>query len=167
MKAVCWMMNEPKQHVDPKPKGPVAGSRSAGAVLAILSGAVLLTAALLTPRAGGLGTHVQMGLSSCGYLADTGYPCPTCGMTTAMAATASGHLGLAIYAQPFGPVLFLALMGTTLAGTWQAATGRRVLGQRRVRWWWLLIPVALLLAGWGIKIALGVVQGEYPIQPGL
>ena len=86
MKAVCWMMNEPKQHVDPKPKGPVAGSRSAGAVLAILSGAVLLTAALLTPRAGGLGTHVQMGLSSCGYLADTGYPCPTCGMTTAMAA---------------------------------------------------------------------------------
>jgi hypothetical protein len=36
-----------------------------------------------------------------------------------------------------------------------------------MRWWWLLIPVALLLAGWGIKIALGVAQGEYPIQPGL
>ena len=38
----------------------------------------------------------------------TGVPCPLCGMTTSVEATAHGHLGGALAANPAGPLVVLA-----------------------------------------------------------
>lgn len=67
---------------------------------------VLATAGLLEPDARGFGTHVQLGLPPCGFLALTGAPCPGCGLTTAFAHAVRGDLALAASANPFGLLLF-------------------------------------------------------------
>jgi len=79
--------------------------------LCVLSGSLtLLTIATrVTPDASGVGTHLQLGRPECSMLALTGYPCPTCGMTTAFAHTVRGQWLRAIRAQPMG---WLLAMGT-------------------------------------------------------
>jgi hypothetical protein len=53
--------------------------------MACASVAVLAIARRVAPDPSGLGTHVQLGLPPCGFLAWTGLPCPACGLTTAFA----------------------------------------------------------------------------------
>lgn len=69
--------------------------------------AVLITAAALTPSAAGHGTHTQLGLAPCGFLAYTGYPCPGCGLTTSFAHMIRLQVIGAFEANPFGILLFL------------------------------------------------------------
>ena len=52
---------------------------------------LLSLAAFLTPDPHGHGTHRQLGLPPCTFLALTGRPCPTCGMTTAWAYLVRGQ----------------------------------------------------------------------------
>jgi hypothetical protein len=68
--------------------------------LALASGAlgVLALARLLSPDPRGYGTHLQLGLPACGFLALTGLPCPACGLTTCFAHLARGQLALAVRA---------------------------------------------------------------------
>ena len=125
---------------------------------------LLAISASLTPRSAGYGTASQLGLPDCSALVESGYPCPTCGMTTSMAAMAEGRVGLAWRAQPFGIVLFLAAGALTAAGAWQVATGRDVLARARLRWWTILIAIAGCLAGWGWVLLSGVNRGAWPIH---
>lgn len=61
----------------------------------------------------GFGTHEQLGLPMCGVLMNTGIPCVTCGVTTAMTHAAHGRLADAFYTQPAGLVaaIFTAIAG--------------------------------------------------------
>jgi hypothetical protein len=66
---------------------------------------VLVTARWLRPDPRGYGTHTQLGLLPCGFFYTTGYPCPSCGMTTAFAWAARGRFDRAWGANPAGSLL--------------------------------------------------------------
>lgn len=85
-----------------------SSTRIAAAVLAAAALAVLITAALIRPDPSGMGTHRQLGLPPCGWLASTGYPCPTCGMTTSFSAAANAKPIASVIAQPFAAIFALA-----------------------------------------------------------
>jgi hypothetical protein len=137
--------------------------RFRGALLAAAVLAGLLTAHGLSPSPSGYGTHKQLGMNSCGFLVRTGYPCPGCGMTTSLTAMAHGRVDLAWRAQPFGAGLFIAALAVGLLGLWELLSGRDVIARirPRLRWLWAL-PAGLLL-GWGLKVAVGLADGTYPL----
>jgi hypothetical protein len=78
--------------------------------------ALLIVAARLEPSAKGHGTHTALGMPPCSWASLTGYPCPTCGMTTAFAHAADGNLATAFLVQPMGALIALAAS----AGVWIA-----------------------------------------------
>jgi len=121
----------------------------------IAGGLTLLTlSARLTPDASGTGTHEQLGLAPCGFKLSTGYPCMSCGMTTAFAHMAHGQVFSAVAVQPMGAVLYvltaaaIAICGiTALTGQAWPSLSIRLYDQRL--WMGLL---ALWLASWVLKI---------------
>lgn len=146
------------------PAGAGSSHRLTGAMLALPCLLILGVGAYLTPDERGYGTHTQLNDEpSCGYMAETGWPCPACGLTTSVSAMMHGRVGLALRAQPFGVLLWAALVAVSLGGVVQAITGRAVVSRYRPRWWWLLVAAALLLAGWGINAGLGAMNGTYPV----
>src|ERR1700758_5102520 len=90
--------------------------------LAALS--MLVTARMLTPSPTGTGTHEALGFGECQFLARSGLPCPTCGMTTATAHFVRGHWLTSFYTQPMGFVVAFAAAVTFWAGLYIAMTGR-------------------------------------------
>ncbi len=145
----------PGTHAAPRIHGVLAG----GPALVLL-----LVAASLSPDTRGHGTHTQLGLPSCSMLSYTGYPCPSCGMTTSVVASVHGRLGEAFAAQPFGPVLVLMLVLLAGAGLVQAFTGRPALKAIRLHVAWAVVAFFGMFAGWGIKVAAGVAAGQYPLR---
>lgn len=130
-------------------------NRVLAGVLFVCFAAPLVVASLLTPSDAGMGTHQQMGLPPCGFVLATGYPCATCGCTTAFAHAANGSLLDAVLTQPFGAVLALLLAMLTLVTGWAFYSGmslspvsEALLNKRAV-----LSGVALLLLSWGYKAA--------------
>ncbi|MBI2343916.1 MAG: DUF2752 domain-containing protein [Deltaproteobacteria bacterium] len=63
----------------------------------------------LTPAAGRLGTHEQLGLPLCLFHRALGIPCPSCGLTTSLATLLQGDWQNAWAIHPFGPLLALCL----------------------------------------------------------
>jgi hypothetical protein len=116
----------------------------------------------MTPDPTGSGTHRQLGLPGCGFLQNTGWPCPSCGMTTSLAAMAHGRVVLAWTAQPFGVVLFAFTALMAAMGTAELIAGRDLIGRLRPTPWWALIAIVGLLAGWGGKCLMGYLSGAYP-----
>ena len=101
----------------------------------------------LSPDPSGLGTHQQLGLPPCGFIAMSGgYPCPSCGYTTTFTLAAHGRLIDAFANQPFGFVVFcLTVLAVPAAGL---SFFRRVsLFGATERWPWVRIFASLLL-GW-------------------
>jgi len=94
-------------------------------------------------------------MPACSFLVKTGKPCPSCGLTTSMAAMAHGKLALAFRAQPFGMVLFVAAVAMAGVGLAEMICGRDVVGALRPSLWWPAVALAGMLAGWGIKILSG------------
>ena len=88
--------------------------------------AVFATASTLTPAAAGVGTHVALGFPPCPLLDATGLPCPACGMTTAFAHVARGHVINAFVAQPFGALLAVGSLAGLVGLPLAAARGARV-----------------------------------------
>jgi hypothetical protein len=87
----------------------------------LLVGCVLLLAAGLyvKPDPRGHSTHEQLGFAPCGFYLMTGYPCPTCGATTAFAWMVQGHPWTAVKVQPFGGLAALitaALLAMSFVG---------------------------------------------------
>ncbi len=137
------------------PRAPSVRRRGL-AVAAI--GAGLLLAALA-------GVHKAFDTPTCGALANTGYPCPGCGVTTSIDATMRGDLLAALRANLFGVVLVAALAVLAAGGLVEAVTGRDVLvGKLRVGRWWLVGAVLLMLLGWGVKLGAGLQSGYYPLR---
>ena len=94
--------------------------------MALGSAGILGLAAFLQPSSTGLGTHSQLALPACGWITLLDVPCPTCGMTTAFAHAADGHLPAAFAVQPAGALLAVAIAVALLVGAYVAATGSRV-----------------------------------------
>ena len=132
------------------------GNRLIALIVMLGCAAPLVVASMLTPSASGTGTHMQMGLPDCGFKAVTGYPCATCGCTTAFAHAADGSLLQSLLTQPFGAVLAVALAMAVWIGMWGVWSGMPVgpvfslLSNR----WIVIAWVALLFGAWAYKAGL-------------
>ena len=137
-------------------RGAAAACAVAG-VMAVLGG--------LTPSPEGFGTHTQLGGPYCSFLARTGYPCPTCGVTTSMAWAVRGRFLRAWSAHPLGVLLTAGLAAIAAAGLVELACGRPLL--RASRRGLLLIAIFLaagMMGGWAWKAAAGVMDGSLPLR---
>jgi len=135
----------------------------AGLVLAGCCG-ILGLSAWLSPHPSGMGTHRQLGFTPCTMVVMTGYPCPTCGMTTAFAYTVRGRFLLAFHAQPAGLVFALATFVCAGVALGVILTGQVwVVNWFRVSSLWVtLVVVGLLVVGWAYKIVVGLASGALP-----
>ncbi|HUS92838.1 MAG TPA: DUF2752 domain-containing protein [Phycisphaerae bacterium] len=140
------------------------GLRLRGAALFVPAFGVLTVACFLRPREAGYGTHEQLGLPPCAFLARTGYPCASCGLTTSFAAMAHGKVVQAFLVHPLGVVLFAGTLLVGLAGLGEAVTGRDVLPLLRPGVWWAMVIAVGLLGGWAFKIAWGLATGVLPAR---
>lgn len=141
--------------------------RARAIATAVLVGCLtpLSVAAWLTPDELGVGSHQQLGLPPCSMLTLVGYPCPTCGMTTAFAHTVRGELRSAFRAQPAGLALALTCVFAASVSLGVAVTGK----VWAVNWYRVsptrvtLGVVLFLLSGWIYKLAAGVISGTLPL----
>ena len=114
--------------------------------------AVLVVARLLSPDLSGYGTHQHFFLLPCLLRWAIGLPCPFCGMTTAFALMADGHVAAAFGAHVLGPPAYLVTWGILLAGIAGLVRNRMPLPR------WLLSPsggrviIVILLVGWAINL---------------
>lgn len=125
----------------------------AGAVACCCS-AVLGLAAWMTPSETGIGTHEQLNMPSCGWIAMGNLPCPTCGMTTAFAHAADGDLVSSFLTQPMGCLLAIATAMALVVSVYVLVTGSRITSVF-TRYWngrtaWIV--AMLVVAAWGYKI---------------
>lgn len=132
---------------------PVQSRMMALAVLAALL-APLAVAGGLEPDEHGVGTHRQLGMSSCALLVLTGVPCPTCGMTTACALAVRGRWMASLRTQPAGCLLAASLMIGALVTVAGLMTGNVwSINWFRVRPLWAAAGAVLFfIAAWGYKI---------------
>lgn len=132
-------------------------------VLALACLAPLVLAAMLTPSHTGTGTHTRIGLPECQWLARTGLPCPSCGMTTSWTWFVRGNLEASLYVQPMGTVLAALAVCSFWGGLYAAATGRAVyplLGAVTARYYFLpLMTIAVTAWAWKIFIHLSGKDG--------
>ena len=116
--------------------------------------AMLVTAVLLKPSPTGEGTHTGMGMQRCQFLATTGLPCPTCGMTTSFAWFVRANWLASFYVQPMGFCLALATGALFWAALYMTITGSplnrltRQLPMTHV----VVAVLAFGIAAWGWKI---------------
>jgi len=149
-----------------RPSGPALTGlrlRLRGLAMLACSAGIIALCGSLAPRGGGYGTHQQLGMPDCDFLMRTGWPCPSCGMTTSMAAMARGQVARAFGAHPFGVVLFLAVAAAGAAGLAELA-GRNVWRGVRPRVWWAAAGLGLMLLGWGLKALAGMLSGQFPLR---
>lgn len=136
--------------------------RLIAASVAVACLVVLIVATRLEPSPTGLGTHTGLGMDRCGYLARSGIPCPTCGMTTSFAHFVRGQVLSSIYAQPMGALLALGAGMAVWAGGYIAISGRpayRLLRLIPTRLY--VIPLLTLsVTAWAWKIYI-VVQASH------
>ena len=122
--------------------------------IAALAGATLVIARALTPAPTGVGTHQQLGLPPCAFLHWTGFPCPSCGLTTCFALAAHGEFIAAFITQPFGLLAFALTVCALPAALYCL--------RRRIPWSAVIYArltnrvmralLALYLLSWGYKI---------------
>ncbi|HEU4418986.1 MAG TPA: DUF2752 domain-containing protein [Planctomycetota bacterium] len=139
----------------PLADGPVAAwvdrLAAVSTAAAAMAGVVMLWR--VEPDARGHGTHEQFGMDPCGWPVAYGFPCPTCGCTTAACHLVHGHVLQAFATQPFG---MLAAGAGVLLGAhalWCLAR-KRSFADLLVRLpFWRIVAAAsaLLLLAWGYK----------------
>lgn len=128
--------------------------RSLWALLALASGSVLALARLLEPAAEGIGTHTQLGLPPCGFLALFSLPCPACGLTTSFAHLARLDVLASLRAHPLGLPLFAlvcAFWVRALRGVVAGGSPARLLEHPQAGRAALLFCFALL-AVWSVRL---------------
>jgi hypothetical protein len=118
--------------------------------------ALLVTASCLRPSPLGRGTHEQLGLPPCTFVALFGQPCPSCGMTTSWAHAVRGQFWPALKANVGGTILAVA---AALVGPWlliSAVRGRWLYGppSEAVLIWGGLGLIALTLTDWAMRLRL-------------
>jgi hypothetical protein len=126
--------------------------------LILLAGCVMLIVMglHLKPDPRGHSTHEQLHLPPCGFYLYTGYPCPTCGATTAFTWVVHGHPWMGLKTQPFGAIaafVAVALLGMSLVGIVTAGVPVVRL-TRRLSFGLALAIMTLLLGSWLYKIVM-------------
>lgn len=147
-------------------EGPSPRVRVAAVVLFVFGAGVLGLAAWLRPDPRGMGTHQQLGAGPCGMLVSTGYPCPTCGMTTAFSLLMHGRLLKSLAVQPAGFFLACATVAVTALSAAAVVLGRfpGMWRLSRVSPFWLYFSLLMLiLVGWVYKIVMGLIDGSLPM----
>lgn len=104
-----------------------------------------------------LATHQQLGLPPCTFYALTGWPCPSCGMTTSFALLVRGDFVNSLKANAVGTLLALAALALIPWGLASAAYGRLLAGARLA---WLapralVLFVVLMTVRWCLVLVLG------------
>ncbi|MBU0719563.1 MAG: DUF2752 domain-containing protein [Planctomycetes bacterium] len=135
---------------------------------AVLAGslAVLALSAYLQPDARGLGTHEQLHLAPCTLVMLTGYPCPTCGMTTAFAHTVRGQLVAAFWANPAGLIFAIGTIAAGAVSLSVVFTGK----VWAVNWYRIspsklaIVAILIVVGGWMFKLIAGVAAGTLPLK---
>jgi len=146
-----------------RPAVPLVALPATRAIAALVGAGclgVLVLAASLRPDPTGIGTHTRLGFTACSFEVRTGLPCITCGMTTSFAHFARGQLAASLYTQPAAFVLAAVAAVAWWVALYVALTGRplhRLLRVIRPRWW-ILWTLALLMAAWGWKIYIHVMN---------
>src|SRR3954447_1271956 len=87
---------------------------------------VLVIAARLSPASAGVSTHTALGMNDCQFLARTGLPCPSCGMTTSFSLFVRGKILGSLYVQPMGTVLATLATLTFWAALYVGITGKPI-----------------------------------------
>lgn len=128
--------------------------RARAAFAALGAVGVIALAAILVPDSRGLGTHEQLGLPPCMTMRLFGIPCPFCGMTTAFAHMAHGHLLEAFAVQPAGALAFFGAVGYALLNGFVACTARRpaAFENRSNRKKLVMIGTVIVAVAWVYKI---------------
>lgn len=147
---------------------PLQPSLSRCKALLVLIGCVVLIsiAVWVSPDRTGLGSHQQLGLPRCNMVMITGYPCPTCGMTTAFSYSVRGRLISAIQAHPAGFLLAILTMMTAIVSVRVICTGKVWV----VNWYRIspaiviVAAIAVILLGWIFKLVMGIMNGSYPVH---
>jgi hypothetical protein len=132
-------------------------ARVLSAALAIGLLAALALASQLRADPRGLGTHEQLGLPSCTFLALTGKRCPACGMTTAWVHVMHGRVSDALRANAMGTLLAALALPAALAALAFAVRGRP-LTRRPSEWVVALAAVglaALIVLEWSVRLLAG------------
>jgi hypothetical protein len=101
------------------------------------------------------GTHLQLGLPPCNFLVMSGFPCPSCGMTTSFSLLMHGDLVASWQANSAGMVL--ALLGV-VSIPWCLAVG--LAGKL---WWFTRLENGLLA---GLFVSLVVTLGRWVLVSG-
>jgi hypothetical protein len=96
-------------------------------VLGLGAAGLLVVAARLEPSPLGYGTHRQLGLPPCTFVALWNVRCPSCGMTTAFAYVVRGQLGAAFRSNAGGMLLALATMLVAPWAVMSAIVGKFVI----------------------------------------
>jgi hypothetical protein len=151
--------------ISQQPRLSLPGRLLAGLVWAAAL-SVLVVAAWLPPNPSGVATHVSLQMlhmQPCPFLARTGIPCPTCGMTTSFAWFVRGNLLASVYVQPMGFVLAMITAICFWASVYVMVTGKpvyRLLGLLPDRYYGVpLIALAILAWGWKIFIHVHGIDG--------
>ena len=146
-----------------RPLGVAASGRLLALAISVACLAVLVIACGLPPSADGYGTHLQLGMAQCGFLARTGLPCPACGMTTSFAWFARGNLAASFYIQPMGMALALICGCGVWGAGYVAITGRPVFRVLTVFpekvYLFPLLALAILAWGWKMYIHVHHIDG--------
>jgi hypothetical protein len=128
--------------------------------------AVLAVAGYVKPAPVGVGTHQQLNLPACGFYELTGYPCPTCGMTTAFSQMVRGRVLRSFAVQPAGAIGALVCVFVAVVSGWVALGARRVdkyIYRKCTRWppicrlfnsvysGWIIVSIiaVIVLLSWG------------------
>lgn len=67
-------------------------------------------------------------LALCPLRAVTAIPCPSCGLTRALAHLERGHWAEAVRFHPFAPLVFLLVLALIMMLVFELATGRAIIG---------------------------------------
>lgn len=160
---VAQALDVPAADEDSPALSPLA-VRVRGAIILAACTAVLAVGACLTPDPTGMGTHEQLGIPACSWPMKYGYPCPTCGATTAVTAAVHGQWLTAWNAQPMGLALALAAAVGGVLALLEIVRGRAIGSLLRPRWMWAVAFVVATLLGWAWKVGLGLLYGRLPLH---
>ncbi len=149
---------QPPRHAPPQAQvasGSVV-SRIAWFFLFAIPLAVVITATQLTPSGLGFGTHTQLGLPPCGFMAATGLPCPGCGLTTCFSHMVRFEFVEEARANPFGVPLFLVTFFTIQVAAMGFLRGTNVIDTlERFHFEKIAIMLALCsISVWFIKVGI-------------
>jgi hypothetical protein len=125
------------------------------AAIGLLAAGLLATAWRLTPDARGYGTHEQLGMVPCWFMTRTGWPCPTCGMTTAWSYALRGDFRAALATNAGGAATCLLAIAAGLWATGAAISGRMLAGAvaPRAILWIGAACLAITVLDWARRLA--------------